>query len=322
MSDATKIMKRHPKNPLISPDDIPNTFAVFNPSPVMYGDKTILLLSVYSHCIKGDGCASKGIYIATSDDGIKFDIQHDKPFIDFDDPENPFTFVNGGVIDCRITKIEDIYYIVTPLNSGGEGPFAFLGKTEDFKTYTPIEVISLPPNRGASLFPEKINGKYYKLDRPSSGGGGHGNDGSIWLASSPDLIHWGCHRPLIRPGFAIWNILKVGPTPPIKTPEGWLEIIHGIMTWGGGCSSHYYIGAVLLDLENPEKVIGKMKSYLLAPEEPYEAIGIVNSVCFPCGAIGNLEKDELRLYYGAADKHVCLATGSLSEVVEACKKEI
>ena len=313
MSYTTRIMKRHPKNPLISPGDIPNTFAVFNPSPVMFNGKTVLALSVYGHDKNSDGCNGKGVYIATSDDGVNFDI-NTKPFIDLTTPNHPFGFIEGGIIDCRICKIDDTYYIVTPTHCKGEGPFALLGKTTDFVDYTPIDIISLPPNRGTSLFPEKIGGKYYKLDRPSGG-----TAGSIWIASSPDLIHWGHHRPLMQPGYSIWNIVKIGPTPPLKTKDGWLVILHGVMSWLQDSDQHYYIGAALLDLENPEKVIGKTSSYLLAPEEPYEMNGIVDNVVFPCGAIADIERDELRLYYGAADKYIGLATGALSEVINACK---
>ena len=317
MRDATKIMKRHPKNPLIVPEDIPGIFAVFNPSPVMYGEKTVLLLSVYAHDIRADGCNGKGIYVAMSDDGINFDIKHDKPFIDLTTKDHPFGFLGGGIIDCRVTKIDDAYYIVNPVGFQDESPFALLGKTTDFKEYIPIEIISLPPNRGTSLFPEKINGKYYKLDRPSGG-----SAGSIWIASSPDLIHWGCYRPLLQPGYSIWNITKIGPTPPIKTKDGWLMIVHGVMSWYNDACNHYYIGAVLMDLADPTKIIGRTRSYLLAPEEPYEQLGVVNSVCFACGAIADTENDELKLYYGGADKVICLATGALSHVIDACKREI
>ncbi|MCL2003075.1 MAG: glycoside hydrolase family 130 protein [Oscillospiraceae bacterium] len=316
MLDATKIMKRHPKNPLITPDCIPGTYAVFNPSPVMYQDKTILALSIYPHDMRK--FEAGGIYIAASDDGIHFDIRHEKPFIDISSCEYPFSLIKGIFIDCRITKIEDTYYILTPMSIDGEGPFAVMGSTKDFETYTPIEIVSLPSNRGSSLFPEKINGQYYRLERPTADSN---HPGSIWISSSPDLIHWGCYRPILQPGYSIWNIIKIGPTPPIKTKDGWLVVIHGVTSWMHS-DYHYHIGAVLLDLENPNKVIGRTRSYLLAPETDYEINGIVDNVCFPCGAIGDLEKDELRIYYGGADKCICLAAGALSEVVEACKREL
>ena len=319
MKDATKILKRHPENPIITPDMIPGMAAVYNPSPVICDGKTILVISTLPYHFDLDNQKPIGSYIAVSDDGVNFKIRTEKPFMDFTAYGEPFDKIIGTApIDSRVTRIEDTYYLLTPVFGGGEGPFTVMGKTKDFETYTPVEIVTLPTNRGASLFPEKINGKYYRLDRP---GADATPPGSLWLSSSPDLVHWGCYRPLMKAGYAIWNIVKMGPTPPIKTPEGWLVIVHGVFTWSKS-DSHYYIGAILLDLEDPSIVIGRTKSWLLAPEADYEARGMVDNVCFPCGAIADFEKDELRLYYGAADTCIGLATGSLSDVIEACKKEL
>ena len=117
----------------------------------------------------------------------------------------------------------------------------------------------------------------------------------------------------------MWNTSKIGPTPPLRVPEGWLVIVHGVETPCDG--PHYYIGAILLDADNPRKVIGKTRSWLLAPEMPYETNGQVDNVVFPCGALADIARDEPRLYYGAANARVCLATGSLSQVVRACIEE-
>jgi beta-1,4-mannooligosaccharide/beta-1,4-mannosyl-N-acetylglucosamine phosphorylase len=254
--------------------------------------------------------------VARSKDGIYFTLE-EEPFIKLDTDRFPYNIINQHVIDNRVTLIDDTYYILTPLGTCEfDGPATLLGKTKDFKTYEPVEVITLPQNRGASLFSEKINGKYYKLDRP---GGGAGSCGPIWLSSSFDLIHWGEFRPVLRP-YNSWNWSKIGPTPPIKTEQGWLVIIHGVVAPCDG--THYSIGAMLLDLENPWKVIGKTYSTLLTPEMDYETRGRVDNVVFPCGAIADHARDELKLYYGGADTRVCLATGSLSEVVNACAENI
>lgn len=312
MKDATKILKRHPENPLITPEDLPGAAVVFNPSPAMYRGQTILLLSAYPWKWP-DAPRAMGGWVARSDDGVHFSIDP-KPLIDLAGAPAPFDKLNCTLIDARITQIEDTYYINSPVYQDGEGPFTLLGKTRDFETYTPLEIVAAPINRVPSIFPEKINGKYYRLERP-----GHDQGASIWLSSSPDLVHWGCYRPILKPGYSVWNITKIGPTPPIKTPEGWLVIVHGVWAWMSG-ANHYSIGAVLLDLENPEKVIGKTQSWLLAAEADYEARGTVNDVVFPCGALADLAKDELRLYYGAADTRVGLAAGSLSAILDACKK--
>jgi len=292
--------------------DSPGVYAVFNPSPAMYDGKTILLLSMAFFKSR-----TPETRVAVSDDGIRFTIA-DEAFINLDNLPQPFDVVCWNVIDSRLTQIGETYYILTPVSTlKFDTAVTILGKTKDFRTYELIDIVALPRNRGASLFPERIGGKYYRLDRPGAGTGAYG---TIWLSSSPDLTHWGSFRPLLHPGYAKWNGTKIGPTPPIRTEEGWLVIVHGVRTPCDG--AHYYIGAVLLNLDEPWRIIGKTHSYLLAPEQDYETRGHVDNVVFPCGAIADHDGDELRLYYGAADTRICLATGRLSEVVQACVEEI
>ncbi|MDD3766961.1 MAG: glycoside hydrolase family 130 protein [Eubacteriales bacterium] len=317
MKDATTIFKRHPKNPLLHVKDFPGIAQLYNPSPVKMGDETILLVSVVEHAAtKGYGRDVGQTRIARSRDGINF-VLEDKNFIDVQQEGMPWDLYHH-FIDNRVTKIDDTYYIITPaMVKGYDSPVGMLGKTKDFKTYERIDIITAPKNRGASLFPEKINGKYYKLDRP---GGGDGSNGDIWISESPDLIHWGGFKPVISAGYRFWNVQKIGPTPPIKTDKGWLDIIHGVYSPAGG--TYYYLGAILLDLDEPWKVIGKTNSYILGPQEPYERHGNCDNTVFACGAIADYDKDEIRLYYGACDNYICLATGSLSELVQACIDEI
>lgn len=313
---AHEIMIRHPKNPLLTARDFPGAAQIYNPSPVRFRDETILLLSIVMHQADGTGRDVGQTHVARSRDGVNFSIE-EKPFIKWNGGEFPWNIVTTHFIDNRVTQIGEDYYILTPVMclDGWDSPAMVLGRTRDFKTYERIEVVSLPKNRGASLFPEKIGGKYYRLERP---GGGDGSGGEIWLSSSPDLIHWGCCRPVLKPNYRYWNLNKVGPTPPVKTKDGWLEIIHGVFTPAGG--SHYYIGAILLDLEQPWKVIGRTNGYLLRPEMEYETHGNCDNVVFPCGVIADLKKDELLMYYGATDDKICLATGKLSDVITACKE--
>lgn len=311
LRDATTLFDRCPANPILNVKDFPGVAQMYNPSPAVLEDETILLVSIVEHAAEGQGRDVGQTWVARSKDGISFELER-KPFITMPD-HYPFNHAYH-FIDNRITQIDDIYYIVTPVRMKGfVSPMCLLSKTKDFKSYEVIDFITLPRNRGASLFPEKIAGKYYKLDRPN----GDGMAGDIWLSSSPDLLHWGAYKPVLAPGYRYWNTLKIGPTPPIRTDEGWLEIVHGVYKSAGGV--YYTIGAALLDLEQPWKVIGKTNSYLLAPETAYERHGNCDNTVFPCGALADKEKDELRLYYGAADINICLATASLSEVVEACQ---
>ena len=315
--DATKILTRHPANPILHVKDYSGIAQLYNPSPVQYGEETILLVSVVEHAAtRGVGRDVGQTRIARSRDGVHFDLSDDD-FIDTQSDEYPYPLYHH-FIDNRVTKIDDWYYIVTPVMVNGyDSPVGMLGRTKDFESYERIDVITQPKNRGASLFPEKIGGKYYKLDRPGGGDGGHGD---IWVSSSPDLVHWGCFKPVIAAGYRFWNVQKIGPTPPIKTDKGWLELMHGVFSPAGG--TYYYIGALLLDLDEPWKVIGKTNSYILAPEEEYERYGNCDNTVFVCGAIADHEADELRVYYGATDNYICLATGSLSELVQACVDQV
>ena len=305
------ILHRHPQSPVIKVQDVPNADAVFNCGQTTYNGKTLLLVPV-AYRTKIDGLQS-GMYVATSENGVDFEIEKE-PFIKTLD-EAPYNDnYDWWTIDPRITKIDDTYYIVRP-GQHPQGPTALLEATKDFKTKEFLGCIALPSNRVPCLFPEKINGLYARLDRPYNMGAKN-EDGSIWISFSPDLIYWGEHYPVQMPyGFHFGT--KIGPTPPIKTNDGWLVVIHGVMTSCNG--SRYSLTALLLDLDNPRKVIGRMNSWILTPDTDYELNGRVPNVVFTTGAIADFEKDEIRVYYGAADTCIGLASGKLSELVEACK---
>ncbi|MDD5680191.1 MAG: glycoside hydrolase family 130 protein [Candidatus Omnitrophica bacterium] len=299
---CSRILKRYKGNPIITPRDLPGAGAIYNCGATMFRGKYLLLLSTY------DCNTIASMHVATSEDGASFKIR-EKSFIETStDPE--FKEYDGWTIDPRITKIGDVYYIVYPAYSRN-GVVGMLGKTIDFEKFERIDIISLPDNRCPVLFPEKINGRYVRLDRPV----GQVRPGQIWISYSPDLVHWGHHRLLMDFGRDVWNKLKIGPcAPPIKTEKGWLMIYHGVCEWG----SIYSLGCALLDLENPAKIIGMAPGYILTPEEPYEISGRVSNVVFSAGAVVDEKTGELKIYYGAADTCIGLATAPLMELVEAC----
>ncbi|MEX0322765.1 MAG: glycoside hydrolase family 130 protein [Puniceicoccaceae bacterium] len=308
------ILKRNPRNPIISAKDIPNADAVFNCGQTEFNGQTLLLVSV-GYRSPQDGRWS-GLYVAKSDNGVDFEIEKE-PFITTIDKAPYHDNYDWWTIDPRITKIDDTYYIVRP-GQHPQGPTALLEKTKDFVEREFIDCIALPSNRVPCLFPEKVNGMYLRLDRPYNMGAGN-EDGSIWISSSPDLIHWGRHHPVQMP-YGFYFGTKIGPTPPIKTEKGWLVIIHGVHQSCNG--SRYSLTALMLDLEDPRKVINRMNSWILTPDTDYELNGRVPNVVFTTGAIANPEKDEIRVYYGAADTCIGLATGSLSELIDACLKGV
>lgn len=301
------VLKRCEKNPIIRPEDIPDCDSVFNCGATKFKDKYVLLLSV----IKRRSKMLKEILVAESEDGVNFKIS-EKPFIlPSEDPL--YKKLEYDVCDPRITLLEGTYYVTYPAHSPGYGQLGVLGKTDDFKSLQRIGIISLPDNRCPVLFPEKVEGLYVRLDRPFGV-----YPGSIWISYSPDLIYWGKHRSLILPDDRYWCNLKVGPTgAPIKTEEGWLLIYHTVSGPKIG-PIIYYLGAALLDLKDPSKVIAKTEGPILTPTELYERVGKVPNVVFSCGAIPE-ENGELKIYYGAADTCIGLATCSLNDLLKMLK---
>lgn len=305
------LLKRHAENPILTPADFAGedgllADCVFNPGQTTFRGKTLLLVAVQPR-----NRSYAQTHVATSSDGLHFEIDPRPCF--FHDPEKVFGEYDNHPIDNRITKIGDEYYICRPGNSP-RGCVGLLYKTSDFKEFTPVDIIALPDNRVPCIFPEKIDGYYWRLERPYANGAADCH-GHIWLSRSPDLIHWGHHRFLLK-GFTGWNWEKIGPTVPVKTEKGWLEIFHGV---SGSCSvTSYSLGAMLLDLNAPSKILGVCKDYILTAEKPYEFMGRCPGVVFATGAIADPETRELRCYYGCADTCIGLATGNLDEIVDAC----
>ena len=189
--------------------------------------------------------------------------------------------------------------------------------TFDFKEFFQCENAFLPFNRNGVLFPEKINGKYAMLSRPSDNG--HTPFGDIYISYSPDMKFWGEHRCVMKASKfeeSGWQCTKIGAGPvPIKTADGWLMFYHGVINTCNGF--RYSMGVALLDLEDPSKVLFRSKPYLLAPAELYETVGDVPNVVFPCAAL--VEGDKVAVYYGAADTVVSVAFGYISEIIEFLK---
>lgn len=293
-------------NPILTIEDIPfrcNT--VFNGSPIKIDDRYFILLRV-------EGQQGYSYFaLARSSDGYHFDVDPEPVLLPA--REGPFAkFETRGLEDPRITTLEGVHYVLYTAASEF-GTRIAIARTEDFMQYERLALISEPGNKDGVLFPEKIRGKYARLDRPI---GSH-NFGCIWLSYSDDLIHWGRHQCVIEPRPGFWDADRIGASvPPIKTERGWLEIYHGFKMTSSG--PIYRIGTVLLDLENPANVIARCKEAILSPREKYERVGDVNNIVFACGAI--LETDnELKIYYGGADTCLCVATTHLENLIgETC----
>jgi predicted GH43/DUF377 family glycosyl hydrolase len=299
------IVQRYKKNPILTKKDIPYPVqTVHNAAVTKFNAKYIMLFR--SHLDTGRSI----IGLAESSDGFKFKAAP-TPFITpAKDP--PFAqYEEFGVEDPRITKIENDYYITYSAYSR-YGVRIALAKTADFKNIERIAFITQADYRNTVLFPERINGKYVKMDRPHS----DICPWSIWISYSEDLIHWGESQIIIKPLQYHWDEMKIGPgAPPIKTDKGWLNIYHGVFPTMDGCV--YRLGLALHDLDDPAQIIAVADRWILQPEDPWEITGYVHNVVFTCAAVPE-ENGTLKLYYGGADSVMCAATARISDLVNFC----
>jgi len=298
-------IKRHVNNPIITVDDVPfKVNSIFNPGAVKQGDEYILLCRVEMP----NGRSS--FVMARSNDGYSFSIDS-RPVLTPEDHKECYEYVVWGIEDPRINKIDHKYYL-TYTGYSKYKPMVILSETEDFQSFKIHGPISEPANKDCAIFPEKIGGNYWKLDRPQAN---ERND--IWISKSPDLIHWGNYSVLMEPELGTWEADKIGgSTPPIKTKEGWLMLYHGVR--GFGISTIYKLGVVLLDIDNPRKVIGKSKYPILAPEKDYERVGDVGNVVFTNGWIRESD-DSIKIYYSGADMNICIAETTVDILLDLCK---
>jgi len=336
--------KRLPENPIIKPEDVKPSRkdfiveCVFNPGVFKYRDKIGLLCRVAERTEQKEGMLSvpilennkvkiieinlrdpeleykdvrkfrykeKGylttlshLRIAWSKDGRNFTVEEKAAIYGEGEYE---TF---GVEDCRVNIVEG-RYLLTYTAVSENGVCVGLIETENFTDFKRLGIIFPPHNKDCVIFPEKVNGKYYALHRPTGlllGGN------FIWMSSSSDLIHWGNHKCIAKTRENMWDCERIGVNgPPIKTEKGYLILYHG-----ADYNSRYCIGAMLLDPEDPSRVISRTQHPVMEPIQDYEKEGFLGNVVFNNGHI--VEGDRLILYYGAADKYICGAEISISEI--------
>ncbi len=303
-ADNANVVWRASFNPVIPRDLLPTSNSIFNSAVVPFKDH---FAGVF-RC--DDNRRYMRIHSGHSDDGINWDINEqpisfkgDRGLLD----ELGFDFA----YDPRVCRIEDHYY-VTWCNGYKDKPTIGIAYTDDFIDFYQIENAFLPFNRNGVLLPRKINGVYMMLNRPSDNG--HTPFGDIYLSQSPDLIYWGKHRLVMSTHGPGWQSTKIGAGPvPIETSEGWLLFYHGVLT---SCNGFVYsMGAALLDLEQPWKVIYRTEPYLLSPQKDYECVGDVPNVVFPCAALTDPPTGRIAIYYGAADTVTGLAFAKVDEVL-------
>jgi predicted GH43/DUF377 family glycosyl hydrolase len=299
------IVKRYKDNPILTKNDVPYpVYTVHNAGVTKHQGKYYMLFR--SHLDTGRSI----IGLAESNDGYSFKV-HDKPFLT-PSTEGIFKeYESFGVEDPRISCIESEYYITYSAYSK-HGVRIGLAKTKDFISVERVSLITEADYRNVVLFPEKINGRYARLDRPHS----EISPWAIWISYSKDLIYWGESELIIKPVPYHWDEMKIGPgAPPIRTDKGWLSIYHGVFPTMNGAV--YRLGVALHKLENPAIVLGVSDSWILQPEDPWEVTGYVPNVVFTCGAIAE-ENGTVKIYWGAADSVMCVGTSTIEDLINLC----
>ena len=306
------IIQRFTGNPILTKGDVPYPVAtVHNAGMVKHAGRYIMLFRSHLH----NGRSIIGL--AESDDGYHFQVRSE-PFM-VPATEGEFAKYEAyGVEDPRICAMEG-RYLITYSAYSRHGVRIGLAQTRDFESVQRVALITEADYRNVVLFPRKFtqsriggNGRYARLDRPHS----EISPWSIWLSYSPDLIHWGDSRLVMKPVQYHWDEMKLGPgATPFATEHGWLHIYHGVYPTMSG--SVYRLGVALHDLDDPAKIIGVSDEWILQPEDPWEVTGYVPNVVFTCGAIPE-EDGTVKIYWGGADTVMCVGTAQISDLVALC----
>ena len=342
-------MTRLPENSLIRPSDVMpsqpglEVIGTFNPGAVRVGDEVLLLVRVaerpaerdprrvyapYWDSHSGDlACHEfdredsdlliedervfryRGRCFLTSISHLRVARSRDGRHFEIDPEPSLFPACAGeafGIEDARITSMGDTF-LITYKAVSEDGVTTALARTADFKSFERIGTIFCPENLDVVIFPEKFDGQYAAWTRPV---GVHCGAASIWMARSNDLIHWGQHRPVMRPRGGYWDSARVGAgCVPFRVEGGWLALYHG-----ADRENRYCAGTALLDSNDPGRILGRSESPILKPEARYEREGFFGGVVFPCGHV--LRDDgRLSIYYGAADETVCAVETSIEGLV-------
>ncbi len=306
--------------PILTYKDIPYEAAlIFNAGVAKVGGQYVMLFRNDYGDYQKQQLKGTNLGLATSEDGIHWKAN----------AAPCFAIQNEEIhrmYDPRITVINGTVYICFALDTkhGVRGGIARV--KEDFSGLDILSV-SAPDNRNMVLFPEKIDGKYVRLERPMPVYSRGKDRFDIWLSKSPDLKYWGETELVLGVEDVPFANDKIGPAaPPVKTRYGWLTTFHAVERddsrgkhgWEPSWKKIYYAGIMLLDLKEPSKVMGLCKTPLIAPELPHETeTGFRTDVIFPGGMI--LEDDgEVKIYYGASDTVECLATAQVDDLVRLC----
>ncbi len=302
-----ELFARHPGNPLLTAEDWPTPVnAVFNPAAAVVDGETVLVVRV--EALTG----ISHLTVARSANGVDGWRIAAEPLLA---PDERIESEQWGFEDARAVWVDELdRFAITCTAYGPAGPAVYLATTQDFVSIERRGIIINPEDKNAALLPERVNGRWILFHRPTTGFGiTHPH---IALSRSHDLVSWSPPEVVLKPrDGAWWDSLRIGIGPPlVKTEHGWLLIYHGVKETVGGAI--YRVGLALLDLEDPTRVLRRTPEWIFAPQAPYERQGDVGNAIFPCGLLHDSPTGELRLYYGAADTSICLATARLDDLLE------
>ncbi len=318
MYSSSSVIKKLEK-PVLTYKDIPYKAAlIFNAGVAKVDGKYVMLFRNDYGDYDKQTLEGTNLGLAYSDDGINWKAEPQPSFAVADDEIR-------RIYDPRLTVIDSRCYLCFAMDTK-HGVRGGIGTTEDFKN---LEILSLsaPDNRNMVLFPEKIDGKYVRLERPMPVYSRGKDRFDIWLSKSPDLKYWGETEFVMGVEHVPFANDKIGPAaPPVKTEHGWLTTFHAVERdntrgkhgWEPCWQKMYYGGIMLLDLKDPSKVLGVYDKPLIAPELPWETEdGFRTDVIFPGGMILE-DNGEVKIYYGASDTVECLATANVDDLVALC----
>jgi predicted GH43/DUF377 family glycosyl hydrolase len=303
-----ELFLRHPANPILSAADWPYPVnAVFNPAAAVVGSEILLLARV--EALTG----ISHLTVARSANGVDGWSIDSNPLLE---PADGVESEQWGFEDARTVWVSELdRWVITCTSYGPAGPAVYLATTEDFRSVERHGVVMHPEDKNAALLPDRVGGKWILFHRPMTAFGG--SRGEILLSRSADLQSWSAPEQVLQPRRgAWWDSLRIGiGPPPLRTEHGWLVIYHGVKeTVAGGI---YRVGLALVDLDDPTQILGRASDWVFAPLAPYERQGDVPNTVFPCGLVHHPASGEIRLYYGAADTSICLATASLDDLLDA-----
>ena len=303
-----ELFERHSGNPILTAEDWPYPVnVVFNPAAARLDGETVLVARVE------DLTGISHLSVARSANGLDGWVVDAMPLLA---PEADIASEQWGFEDPRVVWIAELErWVITCTSYGPAGPAVYLATTVDFRTIERHGIVRQPEDKNAALLPYRIDGRWVMLHRPKTEYGGA--RGEILLSRSEDLVSWSAPEQVMQPRAGAWwdsGRIGIGP-PPLRTEHGWLLVYHGVKQTVTG--DLYRVGLALLDLDEPTRVLHRLPEWILWPLAAYERVGDVPNVVFPCGLVHDAKTGEIRLYYGAADSCICLATAQLSELLDA-----